>query len=62
MGAIIGIICEMVTGHRLGPWMRMSMPDEPLLRFEHARCRWCRQGYVRPMPLADIDCTQWGRP
>lgn len=51
---ILGLMCEKLTGHRLTPWQRMEIPENPLLRFEYARCRWCRNGYVRPMLLPDL--------
>lgn len=54
MGDIIGLFCEKLTGHRFGPWVQVDdyYADRSLgrLRFERAQCRWCRQGYVRPMP------------
>jgi len=54
MGEILGLLCEKLTGHRLTFWVPMIIPDTPLLRFEEARCHWCRQRYVRGQRLADI--------
>jgi hypothetical protein len=57
MQEIHGLMCEKLTGHRFTPWQRMETLENPLLRFEYARCRWCRIGYVRPMPLpVPLDC------
>ena len=60
MREIIGIICEMLGGHRIGPWVPYEVPEAQFARFEYARCRWCRMGYVRPQPLAPLP-EEWFR-
>lgn len=54
IGSIIGDLCEMLTGHRMGPWTQIGETGIDN-RFNRAQCRWCRQWYVRPRPLAPID-------
>lgn len=53
MGILIGAICELLTGHQFGDWVRVngvySVGEWQQPRFERARCRWCRQEFVRPM-------------
>lgn len=58
MGLIIGLWCERLFGHRLAPWRVYEVPEAPeaqYARFEYAKCRLCRNGYVRPMPLPPLD-------
>lgn len=50
---LIGMLCEALIGHRMGPWVRIDMPEAPRARFERSKCRVCRQGYVRPQPLRE---------
>lgn len=57
MGQILGLLCEMVGGHRFGPWVPFAIPESPYADFERAKCQWCRQGYVRSRP---IDLAKWG--
>jgi hypothetical protein len=54
MGEIIGLLCERLTGHRMGPWVPLVVPESQYARFERSRCRWCRQGYVRVQRPAGI--------
>ncbi len=60
MGEIIGIICEILGGHRMGPWEPFELPEAQFARFERSRCRWCRQGYVRPQRLGPLP-AEWFR-
>jgi hypothetical protein len=59
MGKLIGEVCKSLTGHKFGAWTRVdgfySGGEWRQPRFERARCRWCRQEYVRPMKL--IPCA-----
>jgi hypothetical protein len=55
LGTLLEIACEMLTGHRMGPWVRFVVPESDYARFERSRCRWCRQGFVRPMRLEQAD-------
>ena len=51
MGTLLGITCEMITGHRMGLWLPYLIPESPRARFEYSQCRWCRQKYIRPQKL-----------
>jgi hypothetical protein len=53
VGDFLGLLCERLTGHRMGRWVRLVVPENALVQAEYSRCRWCRQGYVRPMPLEE---------
>jgi hypothetical protein len=48
---ILALLCELIVGHRLGAWVKMPIPENPRLRFEHAQCRVCRSWLVRPGPI-----------
>lgn len=50
--AIIGMTCELLTGHRFTAWEPYPLPEAPLARFEQATCRICRSGFVRPALLS----------
>jgi hypothetical protein len=52
---MLGFLCEILTGHRLGPWVPFFDPEVPRLRFERAACRWCRERFVRPRRLTPIE-------
>jgi hypothetical protein len=56
LGDIVGMVCEVLTRHRLGAWVPFVCGE--FGRFERAQCRYCRQGFVRPQRLSDIDWTK----
>jgi hypothetical protein len=53
IGMLIGMLCEMLGGHWLTPWVPFACPEHAFLDFEHAQCKGCRQWYIRPRRLGD---------
>ena len=49
-GSWAGMICEGMTGHRMGPWSQWQMTGIES-HYNRSQCRICRQWYLRPRPL-----------
>lgn len=55
MSSLIGMVCEIVTGHRFGAWAPFTVPESQFARFQRATCHLCRQTSIRP----EQACYQW---